>query len=284
MDSNICRIPEQLAVCSWSLRPRDTVDLIEMLRSLGLSRVQLALNAHRGSGGGEAVGRELAAAGVEIVSGMFGTVGEDYTTLESIRRTGGVVPDETWEENLVLAAEVAEAARALGLSLVSLHAGFLPEDPGDPDYAKLLGRLRELGELFGAANIDLALETGQEEAPVLARFLEDLDAPNIGVNFDPANMLLYNKGNPVEALRVLLPRLKQVHIKDAVVTDAPGTWGTEVVVGTGQVDWPAFLGVLSNGGFGGALCIEREAGDERLADILAAKQYIESTAAKETKP
>ncbi len=282
MDS-LSQISDQLAVCSWSLRPRDTADLIEMLRLLGLPRVQLALNEHRGGAGGEAIGRELAAAGVEIVSGMFGTMGEDYSTLESIRRTGGVVPDETWEANRALAAEVAEAARALGLGLVSFHAGFLPEDPSDPAYGKLLGRLRELAEMFGQSGIDLALETGQEEAPVLARFLGDLGAPNVGVNFDPANMLLYNKGNPVEALRVLLPWLKQVHIKDAVATDTPGTWGAEVVVGTGQVDWTAFLGVLAGAGFRGALCIEREAGDERPPDILAAKRYIESISTKETK-
>ena len=254
-----------------------------MLSKLGLPRVQLALNAHRGSAGGEEIGRRLADAGIEIVSGMFGTVGEDYSTLESSRRTGGVVPDGTWEENKRLAAEVAEAARALGLKLVSFHAGFLPEDPDDPNYGKLIARLRELGKMFAGLGIDLALETGQEEAPVLARFLDDLGAPNIGVNFDPANMLLYDKGNPVEALRVLLPRLKQVHIKDAVVTDIPETWGTEVVVGTGQVDWKAFLETLAEAGFRGNLCIEREAGEDRLTDILAAKQFIESVAKGEQK-
>jgi sugar phosphate isomerase/epimerase len=249
-----------------------------MLGSLGLPRVQLALNAHRGSAGGEEIGRELAGAGIEIVSGMFGTVGEDYSTLESIRRTGGVVPDETWEENRKLAAEVAEAARALGLKLVSFHAGFLPEDAADPNYAKLLARLRELGGMFADAGVDLALETGQEEAPVLARFLDDLAAPNIGVNFDPANMLLYDKGDPVEALRTLLPHLKRVHIKDAIVTDIPETWGTEVVVGTGEVDWKAFLEVLAGADFRGALCIEREAGEDRLADIRTAKEFIEAIA------
>ncbi len=278
----LLRIPEQLAVCSWSLRPRDTGELIDMLRALGLARVQIGLNDHRGSEGGEALGRELAEGGIEIVSGMFGTVGEDYSTLESIRRTGGVVPDETWEANLALAADAAAAAKALGLDLVSFHAGFLPEDEDAPEYAKLLGRLRELGAMFASAGIDLALETGQEEAPVLARFLDDLAAPNIGVNFDPANMLLYGKGDPVEALRTLLPRLKQVHIKDAVVAGTPGEWGSEVVVGTGQVDWAAFLGVLAGADFRGALCIEREAGEDRTGDILAAKQYIESTATGKT--
>jgi len=283
MDSSSVLL-SKLAACSWSLRPRDPADLVAMVRSLGLNHVQLALNDHRGAAGGSGVGAALAAAGIGVVSGMFGTVGEDYSTLESIRRTGGVVPDETWEENLALAAGVAEAARSLGLKLVTFHAGFLPEDPADPAYAKLIDRLRRLADLFGGQGLDLAFETGQEEAGVLRRFLDDLAAPNVGVNFDPANMILYGKGDPVHALRTLLPYLKQVHLKDAVATETPGTWGREVVLGTGQVDWPAFLGVLAGAGYTGALAIEREAGENRLADVLSAKKHIELLLQKGTQP
>lgn len=276
------RLAENIAVCSWSLRPRDPADLVAMVRSLGLGKVQLALNDHRGSAGGAAVGSTLAAAGITIVSGMFGAVGEDYSTLDSIRRTGGVVPDATWEANRALAAEVAASARALGLDLVSFHAGFLPADPAAPGYAKLMARLRELAGLFAARGIGLAFETGQEEAGALLRFLDELAAPNVGVNFDPANMILYGKGDPVAAVRTLLPYLRQVHIKDAIATTEPGTWGREVVVGTGQVDWPAFLGVLAASGYTGSLCIEREAGDNRVSDILAARRHIESILTKGT--
>ena len=271
---------KNLAVCSWSLRPVDGADLVTMVKSLGLTKVQLALNEHRGSAGGEAIGKGLADAGIAIVSGMFGTIGEDYTTLETIRQTGGVVPDATWEANRELAGEVAESARSLGLGLVSFHAGFLPENPADPDYDKLLGRLRVTGELFADHGIDLAFETGQEEAEILRRLLDDLAAPNVGVNFDPANMILYGKGDPVAGLRTLLPYLKQVHIKDAVAAAEPGTWGSEVVVGTGEVDWPAFLGVLEEARYEGALCIEREAGENRVAEILAAKQHLENVSRK----
>lgn len=247
-----------------------------MVRSIGLSQVQLALNDHRGSAGGKSIGEALANAGVEIVSGMFGTLGEDYSSMESIRRTGGVVPDHTWDANLKIVRDVVEAARALGLGLVSFHAGFLPEDPKDPDYAKLIERLRIVAELFADAGINLAFETGQEEAEILAEFLDELAAPNVGVNFDPANMILYDKGDPVEGLKTLLPYLQQVHIKDAIQTSKPGTWGDEVVVGSGQVDWAAFLDLLKEANYEGALVIEREAGNDRVADILAAKKYLES--------
>ncbi len=274
--SNPATFTNNIAVCSWSLQAKDTSELIRMVRSTGLNKVQLALNDHRGSEGGAAIGVELAKAGIEIVSGMFGTVGEDYSTLETIKRTGGVFPDEHWEANQQIARDVVEAARSLGLDLVSFHAGFLPEDQNDPHYEKLINRLRTLAKLFDDSGIALSFETGQEEGALLARFLDDLAAPNVGVNFDPANMILYNMGDPIEALRALVPSLQQVHIKDATRTQEPGTWGEEVVVGTGEVNWTAFLEVLHRANYKGALVIEREAGDNRLADIIAAKTYLES--------
>ena len=266
--------PSQLAVCSWSLRPESPAHLAGMLGELGLDAVQLGLNAHRGSEGGAAVGETLRAAGVRIVSGMFGAVGEDYSTLETIRVTGGFVPDATWEDNLALATQAADAARALGLDLVSTHAGFLPADPADPAYAKLAGRVERIAEVFAERGLRLALETGQEEARHLDQFLRGLGAGNVGVNFDPANMILYAKGGPVEALEILLPHLYQVHIKDATATTVPGTWGAETPVGEGQVDWAAFLGILDRAGYAGALCIEREAGPDRVADIRRAAEFI----------
>ncbi len=267
-------VPDQLAVCSWSLRPDDSAHLARLVRECGLDSVQLALNAHRGAEGGAAVGESLRAAGLRIVSGMFGTAGEDYSTLETIKATGGIVPDHTWEENLAIATGAADAARELGLELVSTHAGFLPEDPADPAYAKLAARLEEIAGVFADRGLRLALETGQEEARHLARFLRGLKADNVGVNFDPANMILYAKGDPVEALEILLPHLYQIHIKDAAATSVPGTWGEEKPVGSGEVDWPAFLALLDRAGYSGALCIEREAGENRVADIRDAAEFI----------
>lgn len=264
----------QLAVCSWSLRPDDPDHLVRLLGELGLDSVQLALNAHRGSGGGSALGDTLRAAGIRIVSGMFGAVGEDYSTLETIRLTGGFVPDATWPENLALAEAAADTALELGLDLVSTHAGFLPDDPSDPAHAQLAARIERIAGIFAERGLRLALETGQEEAGHLDHFLRGLRATNVGVNFDPANMILYAKGDPVAALEILMPHLYQVHIKDAVATSVPGTWGEERVVGQGQVDWPAFLGVLDRAGYSGALCIEREAGPERVADIRRAADFI----------
>ncbi|MCD6303820.1 MAG: sugar phosphate isomerase/epimerase [Planctomycetes bacterium] len=268
---------DRLAVCSWSLQPSNPRELIDRLAELGMDKVQLALDPLRTDEAWADAGSQLADAGIEVVAGMFGTVGEDYSTLESIRLTGGVVPDETWQENWRNIQKLVPIAESLGVKLVSFHAGFLPEDPADPSYEKLLGRLSQIADVFASAGIELGLETGQEDAATLRTFLERLAKPNVGVNFDPANMILYGKGDPVEAVRALVGSVRQVHIKDALPSETPGQWGTEVPVGTGAVDWPAFLGTLAAGGFDGYLAIEREAGDQRIADIRAAKDFILKT-------
>ena len=272
-----CSIHDRLAVCSWSLQPANPQELIAHLKTIDLPRVQLALDPLRELpevwGNLPALCAEH---GVSVVSGMFGTIGEDYSTLESIRLTGGVVPDETWDENWHNIQQTADLAAQLGLGLVSFHAGFLPHDKEDPEYQKLRERIAQIAALFATKNIDLVFETGQETADALRDFLEDLGCPNAGVNFDPANMILYGKGDPIEAVRILGPWIKQVHIKDAVATKEPGTWGEEVAAGTGDVDWKAFFATLENLGYQGNFCIEREAGNQRAADILTAKRMVGS--------
>ncbi len=265
------------AVCSWSMEPADPKDLLAKLRETGVRRLQIALDPFRQNPAVWNVLPELCQAeGVELVSGMFGTVGEDYSTPESIKRTGGVVPDATWPQSWAHIQAAAEIAQRLKLNLVTFHAGFLPHEPSHPDYKKLLERVTQIADLFAAKHIELGFETGQETADTLDTFLRRLNKPNVGVNFDPANMILYDKGNPIDALRLLGPWVRQCHIKDAVKPKSPGAWGEEVVVGTGEVDWPAFLRVLGNLQFKGNLAIEREAGHQRVADIRTARQYLAS--------
>lgn len=267
---------DRLGVCSWSLQPADPQELIGQLKVLGIPRVQLALDPLRQSPDvWRNFGQLARRHGLSIVSGMFGTVGEDYSTLESIKRTGGVVPDETWDENWRNIQAIADIAHRLELRLVTFHAGFLPHETSDPAYNKMLQRIRMIAEVFAAKRIDLAFETGQETAVTLKSFLEKLGRANVGVNFDPANMLLYDKGNPIESLRILASWLKQCHIKDARRTKVPGTWGEEVAAGTGEVDWKAFFALLKEVRFPGHCCIEREAGNQRVEDIRTAKAMVE---------
>lgn len=256
------------------MRPDSVRDLVEKVRACGVDAVQLALDPVRTGAWSE---REtvdaLREAGVAILSGMMGMKGEDYSTLESIRRTGGVRARETWEENLRAAHENAALARRLGIGLVTFHAGFLPHDQRDAERATMLDRLRQIAAVFAACGVKVGLETGQESAATLLGVLEELRAP-IGVNFDPANMILYGMGEPVGALRVLARHVVQIHIKDAVPAKAAGSWGEEVVAGTGAVDWGAFFGVYREAGLACDLIIEREAGERRVEDAREAVRVV----------
>jgi sugar phosphate isomerase/epimerase len=207
---------------------------------------------------------------------MFGCVGEDYSSLDAIRATGGIAPDQTWAANWKNIQTTLELARRLDLKVVTFHAGFLPHDEKDPNFTKLQRRLTEVADIFGAAGIVLGLETGQETAPVLLQLLQKLERANVGVNFDPANMLLYDKGDPIEAMCVLGPWIRQVHLKDALRTKTPGTWGEEVPLGAGQVDWIAFFSTLRKINFAGNVVIEREAGNQRVAEIRIAREVAEA--------
>ena len=153
-----------------------------------------------------------------------------------------------------------------------MHAGFLDESDAAA-LKKYTDRVKFIVDTCGAAGVPVAFETGQETAADLAKFLPTV--PGAGVNFDPANMILYGKGNPVEAVRVLAPWIKHVHLKDAVQTKRPGTWGTEVPWGDGEVNAPRFLAELQSAGYKGAFAIEREGGNDRTGDIaLAAKRLL----------
>lgn len=266
-------------MCSWSLQPTSPQDLAEKVEQTGVRRVQLALDPLRET---PAVWGDTAEvfkqAGLKIASGMFGCVGEDYTTLESIRKTGGLTPDHTFEQNLKNAKASAVTAAKLGIKYITFHAGFIPHDPNAREYSVMLDRIRQVAAAFGEQGVVVGLETGQETAPDLAGVLTMLNSPNIGVNFDPANMILYDKGNPIEALKLLGRWVRNVHIKDARRTKVPGTWGTEEVAGTGEVDWPKFFATLREIKFAGDWVIEREAGTQRIADIKTARQMLEKIA------
>ncbi len=266
---------ERIGVCSWSLQPKDPAELIAQLTGLKIPRVLLAMSpmVQDPATWGEAIG-ELRSAGIEVLSGMFTPIGEDYSTLESIRQTGGVVPDETWEENLAVATGIAKIVEREGIEMMMFHAGFVPHDRTAPGYVTLGDRLTVLADLFADAGCELLLETGQETADDLLTFLDAVNHPNIGVNFDPANMILYGKGDPIDAITKLVDMTGQVHIKDATATTTPGEWGAEVPSGQGQVDWTRFFAVLDDAGYDGSLMIEREAGDDRPGDIAIARDLI----------
>lgn len=281
---------KNISVCSWSYRLSAARVAEEMYKS-GVTHVHLALNPFvdplavvpgtagetenvAGTGGVDSLERQRAdiedylASGRWVISStLHNSRYDDYSTLESIRRTGGLVPDEHWEENKAIIAKVVKLTAEWKAPYMMLHAGYI--NHADPvGFAKLTDRLKYVRDLCADAGIGLTLETGQETADDLAEMLTNL--PGVYVNFDPANMILYAKGKPMEAVKILYPWIMQVHVKDACETKVPGTWGTEVPWGEGEVGGDCFVAELEALGYKGNYVIEREGGEKRVPQIRQA--------------
>ena len=273
--------PSRIGVCSWSYRKPLREVAVEMEKA-GISGIHLALgpfiapDGRHGNAEGEEtwkfVKQQIASGKWTLMSTMVGTVGEDYSSLAAIRRTGGIVPDEHWAENQKIVTAGAKLTQELGGKYMSLHAGFL--DESDPvAYAKYVSRVAWMRDEAAKYGVKIILESGQETAEDLAKFMQDpLVAANggVGINFDPANMILYAKGEPLASLKTLVPWIRQVHVKDANKTAVPGTWGQEMPWGEGQVGGKAFLAELARLGYAGNYVIEREGGKNRVGDIASA--------------
>ena len=208
------------------------------------------------------------------VTAVCSYVGEDYADIPTVQRTVGLVPRNTRAERIKRTKDVSDVARKLAIDSVACHIGFVPEEPDDPEYAGIRDVAREICDHCGENGQSFTLETGQEPAKVLLRFLEDVNRPNLKINFDPANMILYGTGDPVEALEVLGSQVISVHCKDGdwPPVDRPNALGMERPLGDGSVDIPRFISKLKEVGYRGILSVEREEQDagKRAADIRKA--------------
>jgi L-ribulose-5-phosphate 3-epimerase len=262
--------PLSLGVCSWSLQVKNIPELKRLLEPLGTKIVQIACGDphHASWDEGDDMPAAALESGLVMTGAMLGFPGEDYTTPQTIKKTGGFGDPALRRERIEQLKWAIHRTMALGLSDLMLHAGFLPatDDPGRP---AILDTLAEAGKLAAARGITLAFETGQETAELLRLTLDELAMPNLKVNFDPANMLLYDMGDPIRAVAILGPDIRSVHLKDARRPTVAGQWGEEVPLGEGDVDIPKFVQALKRNGYAGPLIIEREVGDQagRLRDV-----------------
>jgi sugar phosphate isomerase/epimerase len=218
-----------------------------------------------------------AAQGSELrIHTMFvGFDGQSYADLASIRRTVGLVLPESREHRCRVARLYSDLARALGVTALAAHIGIVPHDPAHPDYRPLVQVVQGIVDHCAERGQTFHLETGQEPAAVLERFLRDVGRHNTGVNFDPANLILYGTDEPLQALERLAPCVRGVHCKDALPPARPNTLGTEVPIGQGAVDFPALLRRLRQVGYRGPLVIEREHGPRVFEEIARGQAYLE---------
>ena len=258
-------------------------DNLEEIASLGVRCGQLGipgdLDLHEGAA------REwksaLEEAGFTLVTVFAAYQGEDYADIPTVQRTVGFIPYDTRERREQRTYEVSDFAAAIGVGSVATHVGFIPEDNTHPDYVAVREMVRRVADHAARYRQTFALETGQEPAHVLQRFLKDVSRPNVGINFDPANMILYGTGDPIEALSTLGPLVLSVHMKDGdwPPSNRAEALGRERPLGQGIVGIPRFVQKLQEIGFRGPLNIEREAENqqERIADIRNAVTYLKKS-------
>ena len=205
-------------------------------------------------------------AGITITAVFGGFEGESYADIETTKRTIGLVPEETRAGRLQEMKEISDFTRMLGCDTIALHIGFVPEETDGASYQGLLDVTRELLDHAKANGQQLNLETGQETADHLLRFIKDVGRDNLFINFDPANMILYGTGDPIDALKKVGHLVRSIHCKDgkwAPEADRGTVWGTEVALGEGDVGMETYLRTLNDLGYTGPLTIEREIAHDR---------------------
>jgi sugar phosphate isomerase/epimerase len=234
---------------------------LEVAHELGVPTIQLHTPsaAHRTKASAERFLARLGELGMRITCVFCGYEGESYADIPTVQRTVGLVPAETRAARTRETLEISDFARELGVDCIGLHIGFIPHGADDPQYGELLEVTRRICRHAAGNGQRVHLETGQEPADILVRFLKESRCDNLAVNFDPANMVLYGSGQPLEALRQVGAYVRSVHCKDAKWSDQPGvTWGQEVPLGEGDVNIHAYLQTLQEVGYTGPLTIERE--------------------------
>lgn len=221
--------------------------------------------------------RAFSDAGIKITTLFCCYPGESYADIPTVRETVGLVNPATRGERIRKTYQISDLAKKMGIDVIAAHIGFVPEDPSDPLYDQIVETMKDIAD-YAKQNAQLfSLETGQESAETLLRFLKDVDRDNLRVNFDPANMILYGSGNPIEALRLVGSYVVGVHCKDGAWPKEKDKLGEERPLGDGEVNIPLFIQKLKEVGYDGYLTIEREiTGEEQVQDILKAKALLES--------
>jgi sugar phosphate isomerase/epimerase len=262
----------EIAVMFWA--GGDPIQTLAELTELGIQSGQLGIPGDLDLACAPQWRDALAAANFRVFTVFAAYRGESYADIPTVQSTVGFVPPATRDERERRTIAVSDFAAVIGVPGIATHIGFVPESTEHPDYLPVRDMVRRICDHAATHKQTFALETGQEPAHVLLAFLNDVDRSNLGINFDPANMILYGAGDPIEALGILSPRVITVHCKDGDWPEQgkPGTLGKERALGAGSVGIGAFLAKLREIGYAGPLSIEREASDpvRRMHDIRAA--------------
>ena len=253
---------------------------IRRVRDLGFSNCFLSLDGYIGGG----FTSEVASQYGELLSKYGVTV----TTVEVVGpkplewnftrgpATIGLVPPGTRAARIDALRQVSDFARQIGVQQVQTHCGFIPEDPADALYAGSVEAIREVAKHCHDNGQYFLMETGQETPTTMSRMIRDVAMPNLAVGLDTANLILYGKANPVDAVDILGPHVRSIHAKDGKWPTNPSELGEEVLIGHGLVDFKQVFSKLQKAGYTGAVTIEREtSGPQQIEDVRQEKLYLE---------
>ena len=213
---------------------------------------------------------------IEATSLVVGGPGKEVWDFYEGPLTIGLVPKATRAARIAHIKKASDFAKQCGISAVQTHCGFIPENPNDPVYEETVAAIREVATYCKGNGQNFRYETGQETPITLVRAIRDVGVDNQGVNLDLANLILYGKANPVDAIGLLGPYVQGIHAKDGMWPTNPKQLGEEVAIGKGKVDFPRIVERLKQLNYRGAVTIEREiSGEQQLEDVRAAKVYLE---------
>ncbi|NLG81426.1 MAG: sugar phosphate isomerase/epimerase [Bacilli bacterium] len=214
--------------------------------------------------------------GIEITAFWCGWPGPRVWNFYEGQLTLGLIPETYRYARMEALIKGGKFAKLINVSHIITHAGFIPENPFDPNYQGVVTALRHVAKSYHDDNQYLLFETGQETPITLKRLIMDINLPNLGINLDPANLLMYGKANPVDALDIFGEYVKGVHAKDGEYPTDPRYLGKEKPLGEGRVNFPNLLKKLDTLGYQGSLTIEREiSGPEQMRDIKLAIKYLD---------
>ncbi|HEX4756349.1 MAG TPA: sugar phosphate isomerase/epimerase family protein [Terracidiphilus sp.] len=214
----------------------------------------------------------------ELVATTVEVVGPQPLVWDFLRgpSTIGLVPAATREARIDALRQASDFAKLLDIGQVQTHCGFIPEDPADSKYPGAVDAIRTVARHCMGNGQYFLMETGQETPTTMSRMLRDVGMPNLGVGLDTANLILYGKANPADAVDILGPHVRSVHAKDGRWPTDPSKLGQEVLIGTGLVDFKKVFTKLHSIGYTGAITIEREtSGPQQIEDVRNEKTYLE---------
>jgi len=244
------------------------------LNSLGIPTCQVYLNNFDPAFAGK-LRRSLDNASIEATALVVGGPGKESWDFYDGPLTIGLIPRETRAARIAHIKAAADFAVRCDIPAVQTHVGFIPENPNDPVYKEAIAAMREVAEYCARYRQNFRYETGQETPITLVRAMRDVALDNQGVNFDLANLIMYGKANPVDAIEVLTPYIQGIHAKDGLWPTSPRELGAEVPIGKGRVDFPRIIQRLKEIRYQGAVTIEREiSGAQQLEDVRRAADFL----------